>query len=256
MGPSDYKTYGWTYTLLGFGLFASGMGSLLDSNSPRILLGAIAVGPILFFRGVYFLREYYRTDWPQAMPPAASAAELYAGEIRRGSSPKRVTCENCTQAYVYFPGPATEVQAASLGAEVASVMAAEAVLKDRAVAPCPKCGWIQPSMRGAARAQLPMSLLDLAGLLMLFGSLFLFIYLIFFTGSDERKPEKGDTTPYLLAAGALLLVGVGLMVRGVIRHRRWDPNCQPVETRLPLGQQVSLPAQTYEDLVRSKGKPY
>src|SRR4051794_3720855 len=174
MGPSDYRTYGWWYTVAGLGLLVGGVASLFDPTSSKIYLGAILVGPFLFFRGLFFLREYYRLrSSPLVLPegqPAAQAAELYRRAIRQGLPAKEVACEACKQEYIYFPELAAEAQAAKQGPDVAKNMGMVAVLQDCAIAPCPRCGWIQQEMFPLAREQARLSFMMLAGILVTFSS--------------------------------------------------------------------------------------
>jgi hypothetical protein len=233
-------------------LFVGGLCSVFAPNAPRIYIGALLVGPLLFARGVYFLRHHYRNRdaLGPLKPPPGTATELYEDELRQGTPPKEVTCEACGLAYVYFPGKAARAQAVKLGPEVADLKTTDAILHDCAVAPCPSCGWIQAEMVPYARQEATLPLLAIAGMIILCFSAIFFLYVMSAVVSPamQRHEEDCNASTYWLANAAFLLVGLGLLGWGWRRSRDWNPNGQSVKKRLRLSQQVSLSREVYEQV--------
>jgi hypothetical protein len=255
MRPTEYRTQGWWYTIIGAGLFVGGVLTSFEPGSSKIYIGAILFGPVLCARGIFFLREYYRSrPAPSQLPQDCSqltAAALYESDIQEGLIPKEVSCETCRHEYVYFPDRAAAAQAAHLGPDVAMLRAHEAARKNRAVAPCPRCGRIQREMFGCARKQAPISLLTYAGIFVTFASALLF-YGVMSSVVTPAMAERRDTPNlplYWLATAAVFLLGVGLLLWSRRRNRRWDPNTQPPEKRLRLARQVSLSRENYVALL-------
>jgi hypothetical protein len=253
MYAEERRSKGWLYTVVGPLVFVGGMISLLDPSATRIYVGAIVVGPILFARGLHYLREYYgsrESSSPFELregQPAEDAAQLYDSDLRGRAVPCSVTCASCQQEYVFFPVTAEEARAAHYGPRFAKVRGREALETGEAVAPCPRCAWIQPNMIALARLDAPVSVLYFTGIFVLCGAAFYFIYIIsnVILPGMEHKREVDDVDSYFLVLGLLLLVGFGMLVGGWLRRRRWDPNTQSENKRLRLARQVSLTREEY-----------
>lgn len=259
--PTECRNRGWFYTVVGVMLFGGGIWSLFDRGSSKIYLGAILVGPYLFFRGVHFLDQYYRYREPKVprpeYEPPATAALLYDEEIQGLTVPCSVICEACNQEYVYFPPKAAEAQA-QRRPEVADLLRAEIALGGSVVAPCPQCGRIQTEMLAYAQRLAPASRLEqiclLAGVFISFFSvLFCANLLSQSLAPAHQRNEDENLTSRWLAGVTFFLFGVALLVWNWKRSNRWDPNTQPLESRLALAGQVSLPRKDYEVLVNVRG---
>jgi hypothetical protein len=262
MGASEFPKQGWILIVLGLCLFAAGIGSLFDPASSRIYIGAIIVGPIMVVRGLLYLDRYYPERrspfWAPHGQPATTAPELYKMDILAGSLPKEVTCESCSQQYVYFPERAAEAQAATLGPEIAQRKALIALMNDRALAPCPRCGWIQPDMLRLARGRAGPSITTYMGLFLILGSaIFRFVIMQeMAVPAMRQRQEASNQVPYFVASAVLFLVGLGLLIWGLVRQKSWDPNRQSVERRIRLAHQVSLTRDDYLRLAAAKAERF
>jgi hypothetical protein len=177
--------------------------------------------------------------------------------IQQRHVPRCVTCESCGQEYVYllddkavedlarfFPAVAAE----EFMAERPTSLVAAAVT--RAVAPCPRCGHIQRDMAGLT-ADTRRPYLFVAGIVVLFVAALFFFYLMSNLANAAARPAEDDTRTAWswLIEGLLVASGVGLLLGDWIRRRRWDPNSQPVATRLKLAGTVSLTKEAYSALL-------
>jgi hypothetical protein len=262
MGASEFPKYGWILIILGLCLFAGGMASLLDPTQSKIYIGAIIVGPIMVVRGLLYLERYYQERrspfWAPHGQPETTAPELYKMDILQGSLPKEVTCGSCSQEYVYFPERAAEAQAATLGPEIAQRKALLALTNDRALAPCPRCGWIQQDMLRLARGKAGPSIATYTGLFLILGSaIFLFVIMqeMALPAMQQRREAKNQVA-YFVASAALFLLGLGVLILGLVRQKRWDPNRQAVQKRLRLAEQVSLTRDDYLRLAVAKAERF
>jgi hypothetical protein len=251
----DYLTHGLLYVILGIISFVGGVASLFDSTTNKIYVGLIICGPILFVRGLVLLHRYYSQRIPD--PPthflAANARELYAGEVLRGVTLKEVVCEQCSQDYLYVPGLAAKARFAKLGEEAAAEKGMDAVMKDCAVAPCPRCGAIQKDMYPVAREEKSEYIFLSVGVVLCMFSVFFFVHIMEqlskFGGLSDEDTNRIQLQG--LADAASFLLGVGCLVWSWRRVQKWDPNSQPVGRRLQLAREVSLLRDDYLALARS-----
>lgn len=247
----DYRTYGWWYTVLGGVLFVAAVAMLFDPSSTRIKIGALIVAPILFGRGVYLLRLYFADPDVRNPPPPlpGDPVGLYRELIRQGSSVKAVTCAGCGHEYVYLPGRAAQFQAESLGRDVAMEMAAQAIVADRALAPCPRCGLVPPEMFAACPSPASALMWAYLGIFASFAAVLAFAYALS-TSLDSTPNRAPPTARPWVVCGMLFLVGVGSFGLAWFLQKRWNPNSRPQTERLQLGKQVSLSRDEYEKLRR------
>lgn len=252
MYPSEYRRRGWWYVLVGIALFAGGIGMSVGPDATRLYLGAILVGAAMIARGMFFLDRYYRgprlADFRG--PTGTTAAEIYAEDIQQGFQPVEVNCEACSHDYVYFPGKAAQAQAAALGPEVAHALAAQAIMRNCALAPCPQCGRIQADMRAAAWEQAPVPFSFFLCLFSLFGCAMGFVATMsMVTDRMQTHIENPKESVFWMMDVALLALGVGLGLGCWIRARGWDPNQEDAEKRLRLAHRVSLSRDEYQKRV-------
>lgn len=249
----DYRTYGWWYTVIGAGLFISAFFSLFDPSATRIYVGGLIAAPILFIRGVYFLRLYYTDPDVRTPPPPLSGnpVELYGDLIRQGSPVKAVACAGCRQEYVYLPGRAAQFQAEQFGPEVALEAGAQALVADCALAPCPHCGYIQPEMFASCPSPPSVRLWVYIGIVASFIAAVGFAYAISKSlGSAPNQAEPPSVVTWAIV-GLFAVLGVGSFCIGWRVQKRWDPNSESEAKRLVLGKQVSLTREEYEKLLRT-----
>jgi hypothetical protein len=243
----SYRAQAWLYVLLGVGVFVAGLATLLNPKAERLYLGAIIVGPLIVYRGIRVLRLIQEHPELDRLPPSdIKATELYANNLLNGDPPKEVTCEECAQRYVYFPGTAAHSQTLKLGHERALEEADDALVKDCAVAPCPRCGRIQTNMFPMDRSRPPSGkVLLYLGALLVFGSAMVLCYGLSEAMSRNRPPDAPSLSPLWFADAGILLLGVGLLLASLVLHRRWNPNKKPLDKRLRLAGKVSLLYDSY-----------
>jgi hypothetical protein len=177
---------------------------------------------------------------------------------------KLVTCEECKRDYYYTMFAQAELEdPKEVGydreAKRRSAIKTEATLQqilenEQVLAPCPNCGRVQKEMFAHARVQQPAPLLITGALVALFGVVLLQTTFCF---SFEIEPGDGDPVGLMMRGifGCLIALGVSLSLWGWIRRLRYDPNSEPLAKRLEIARHISVPAETYQELLRLLDAP-
>jgi hypothetical protein len=179
-----------------------------------------------------------------------------------GAVLKRVVCEHCQAEYAYTLERSAIGEGTSLlfidneGAAQRASSRAEQELQRKLergidVVPCPACGWIQKNMIPRVRREYRRWMLYAAGLLIFIPLLVAFIGGV----ANEGGYDEGPHIPwpiFLGTLGALVFLGLGLLVVRFVTIRRYDPNSQDAETRKRIGQGRALLREQWEQLVKAE----
>lgn len=177
---------------------------------------------------------------------------------------KLVTCEECKRDYYYTMFAQAELEdPKEVGydreAKRRSAIKTEATLQqildnEQVLAPCPTCGRVQKDMFAYARARQPAPLFVCGAIVALFGVVLL---LTTFCFSFEIEPGDGDPVGIAMRGifGSLIALGFSLSIWGLMRRARYDPNSEPLAKRLEIARHISVPAETYQELLRLLDAP-
>jgi hypothetical protein len=162
-----------------------------------------------------------------------------------GTMHKFVPCEQCGVEYVYLLERIASGSSSSFlfldnsGAEERASAKADAALRrklERGVdaVPCPKCGWYQDHMIPAARRAHRLWMLILGACLTI-GVLPLGLIGALLNSNENAGPTIPWFT-FQVGLAAIAILGIGLMIVKLIAGWCFDPNSQPVEARIQIGQ--------------------
>jgi hypothetical protein len=249
----SYRTTGSFYAILGVVVFVAGLATLFDPTANRIYVGAIIFGPVIAYRGIALVRLAHENPGIDAtttrVASGMKSSELYAGNLQRGDPPNEVSCEECSEEYIYFPGTAAHAQALKYGDDAAFAAADLAFQRNCACAPCPRCGRIQADMFAMVQENGPPVgvVLMWVGLFVSFGSALFLCYVISQATAEpwNRSPGAPPVLALWLANSGLILLGVSACLASLWLKRRWNPNSLPLEKRFKLARKVSLPREHY-----------